>query len=58
MYAQIVTAFDNEDIAQRMVSGLLLIGTTGGKIEKIRKEFTAVQFSFPDLRSKSDIVKL
>ena len=35
-----------------------LIGATGGEIEKIRKEFTAVQISFPDLGSKSDIVKL
>jgi len=35
-----------------------LIGAKGGEIEKIRKEFTAVQISFPDLGSKSDIVKL
>merc|ERR1712079_566491 len=35
-----------------------LIGPKGGEIEKIRKEFTAVQISFPDLGSKSDIVKL
>lgn len=35
-----------------------LIGAKGGEIEKIRKEFTSVQISFPDLGSKSDIVKL
>merc|ERR1712088_1058124 len=35
-----------------------LIGAKGGEIEKIRKEFTAVQISFPDLGSKSDILKL
>jgi len=35
-----------------------LIGAKGGEIEKIRKEFTTVQISFPDLGSKSDIVKL
>lgn len=35
-----------------------LIGAKGGEIEKIRKEFSAVQISFPDLGSKSDIVKL
>ena len=28
-----------------------LIGAKGGEIEKIRKEFTAVQISFPDLGS-------
>jgi len=35
-----------------------LIGAKGGEIEKIRKEFADVQISFPDLGSKSDIVKL
>merc|ERR1712240_917016 len=35
-----------------------LIGAKGREIEKIRKEFTAVQISSPDLGSKSDIVKL
>jgi len=35
-----------------------LIGAKGGEIEKIRNMFTAVQISFPDLGSKSDIVKL
>merc|ERR1712018_851828 len=35
-----------------------LIGPKGENIQKIREEFEAVQISFPDLGSKSDIVKL
>merc|ERR1719412_583800 len=35
-----------------------LIGAKGGNIQKIRDDFAAVQISFPDLGSKSDIVKL
>ena len=35
-----------------------LIGPKGESIEKIRKEFSNVQISFPDLGVKSDIVKL
>jgi len=35
-----------------------LIGPKGENIEKIRKDFVNVQISFPDLGSKSDIVKL
>merc|ERR1719273_17005 len=35
-----------------------LIGPKGENIQKIREEFDAVQISFPDLGSKSDIVKL
>jgi len=35
-----------------------LIGPKGENIQKIRDEFEAVQISFPDLGSKSDIVKL
>jgi transcription antitermination factor NusA-like protein len=35
-----------------------LIGPKGENIQKIRDEFTTVQISFPDLGSKSDIVKL
>ena len=35
-----------------------LIAAKGGEIEKICNMFTAVQISFPDLGSKSDIVKL
>merc|ERR1712062_832981 len=32
-----------------------LIGAKGGNIQKIRDDFAAVQISFPDLGSKSDI---
>lgn len=35
-----------------------LIGPKGESIQKLREEFSAVQISFPDLGSKSDIVKL
>ncbi len=35
-----------------------LIGPKGESIQKIRDDFAAVQISFPDLGSKSDIVKL
>merc|ERR1719449_561718 len=35
-----------------------LIGAKGGNIQKIRDDFAAVQISFSDLGSKSDIVKL
>merc|ERR1719211_737972 len=35
-----------------------LIGPKGENIQKIRDDFAAVQISFPDLGSKSDIVKL
>jgi ribosomal protein S3 len=35
-----------------------LIGPKGENIQKIREEFEAVQISFPDLGSKSDVVKL
>ena len=35
-----------------------LIGPKGENIQKIRDEFEAVQISFPDLGSKSDVVKL
>ena len=35
-----------------------LIGPKGENIQKIREEFEAVQISFPDLGSKSDIVRL
>jgi polyribonucleotide nucleotidyltransferase len=35
-----------------------LIGAKGGNIQKIRDDYAAVQISFPDLGSKSDIVKL
>ena len=36
----------------------LLIGNKGENIQKLRDEFAAVQISFPDLGSKSEIVKL
>ena len=36
----------------------LLICAKGGEDEKIRKEVTAVQISFPDFGSKSDIMEL
>ncbi len=35
-----------------------LIGPKGENIQKLRDDFAAVQISFPDLGSKSDIVKL
>ena len=35
-----------------------LIGPKGENIQKIRDDFAAVQISFPDLGTKSDVVKL
>merc|ERR1712223_687606 len=59
--ASMVEKMENEKEKDLIVENRFhrqLIGAKGGEIEKIRKEFTAVQFSFPDLGSKSDIVKL
>jgi hypothetical protein len=36
----------------------LLIGPKGENIQKLRDDFSAVQISFPDVGSKSEIVKL
>merc|ERR1719347_1050676 len=59
--ASMVDKMENEKEKDLIVENRFhrqLIGAKGGEIEKIRKEFTAVQISFPDLGSKSDIVKL
>merc|ERR1711970_89924 len=59
--ASMVEKMENEKEKDLIVENRFhrqLIGAKGGEIEKIRKEFTAVQISFPDLGSKSDIVKL
>jgi len=59
--ASLVEKMENEKEKDLIVENRFhrqLIGAKGGEIEKIRKEFTAVQISFPDLGSKSDIVKL
>ena len=59
--ALMVEKMENEKVKDLIVENRFhrqLIGAKGGEIEKIRKEFTAVQISFPDLGSKSDIVKL
>merc|ERR1719347_1705890 len=59
--ASMVDKMENEKEKDLIVENRFhrqLIGAKGGEIEKIRKEFTTVQISFPDLGSKSDIVKL
>jgi polyribonucleotide nucleotidyltransferase len=59
--ASMVEKMENEKEKDLIVENRFhrqLIGAKGGEIEKIRKEFTAVQISFPDMGSKSDIVKL
>jgi len=59
--ASMVEKMENEKEKDLIVENRFhrqLIGAKGGEIEKIRKEFTAVQISFPDVGSKSDIVKL
>merc|ERR1712179_551445 len=56
-----VTKMENEKEKDLIIEARFhrqLIGPKGENIQKIREEFEAVQISFPDLGSKSDIVKL
>jgi len=57
----LVSKMQNEREKDLIIEGRFhrqLIGPKGENIQKIREEFEAVQISFPDLGSKSDIVKL